>query len=85
MSSKEPSETIQTYVELKRESKDLYEKILKFNKTRAAALVAEPAEEHAIQLEKGFYRNIPDYIEDGDFWIDADDSKGESFWDFLGD
>lgn len=72
------------YAEQKAHARKVLKDIQERGRMRHFALACEPAEEHAIKLERGFYRNEPEYIEDGDYWINSGSTKdSDDFWDFL--
>lgn len=64
------------YTELKSHARE----VLRGLKDGQFKWTAEPSEDHIVLLWRGLYKNQPEYIDDGDFWIT--DSK-EEFWDFL--
>lgn len=73
-----------TYAELKARAREVHKDIKERGLARNFWLACQPAEEHAIKLERGFYRNEPKYIEDGDYWINSGSSgDSDDFWDFL--
>lgn len=78
------SESTMTYEEMRSRAREAHERIKHFSTFEASRWLAEPAEEHSIKLERGFYRNEPEYLEDGDFYLASDTSDtGGDFWDFL--
>lgn len=66
------------YSELKKNAREAHKRV----KAATFKWAAESSEDHIVLLWRGLYKNQPEYIDDGDFWISENNTE-ENFWDFL--